>query len=269
MNGSTERDTGTDPTVTNLFACWDSLDTLFAALDATQWETASLCPDWTVRQTLVHLTSIETMLAGKGARSFGDDLPFGEALASAEELETLEPPALLTRWTDVTATRRAELATMTAEDLAHPSVTPVGPSTYGRFMAVRVFDCWVHEQDVRVPLAMPGHEGGPAAEMAIDEIAGSLGYIVGKKIALGDGQSISFTLTGPVPRTMHVAVDGRARMVDDLDDPTVTVTSDSTTFALLACGRIDPQGPIDDGRITWSGDEAIGDRAARSLRFTM
>lgn len=260
---------GADPAVTNLLACWDSLDGLFASLDDTEWDTPSLCPDWTVRQTLVHLASIEAMLAGKGARSFGDDLPFGEALAAGAELETLDPSALLARWTDITAVRREELAAMSADDLTHPSVTPVGPATYGRFMAVRVFDCWVHEQDVRVPLGRPGHEGGPAAEMAIDEIAGSLGYIVGKKIGLDDGQSITFALTGPVTRTMHVAVDGRARTVDALADPTVTLTTDSTTFALLACGRIDPQGPIDDGRVTWSGDTEIGDRAARSLRFTM
>ena len=261
--------TALDPAITNLFACWDSLDELFASLADAEWDTPSLCPDWTVRQTLVHLASIEAMLAGKGARSFAENLPFGEALAAAEELEKLDASALLARWAAITRVRRDELATMTAEDLAHPSVTPVGPATYGRFMAVRVFDCWVHEQDVRVPLGRPGHEGGPAAEMALDEIAGSLGYIVGKKIGLGDGQSISFELAGPVSRTMHVAVDGRAAVVDQLDDPTVILSTDSTTFALLACGRIDPQGPIDDGQITWSGDDEIGDRAARSLRFTM
>jgi uncharacterized protein (TIGR03083 family) len=258
-----------DPAVANLLTCWDSLDALFASLGDADWDTPSLCPDWTVRQTLVHLASIEAMLAGKGARSFGENLPFGEALAAAEEFEALQPAELLERWTAITAIRRDELTAMTADDLAHPSVTPVGQATYGRFMAVRVFDCWVHEQDVRVPLGRPGHEGGSAAEMAVDEIAGSLGYIVGKKIGLGDGQSITFELTGPVTRTMHVAVDGRATVVDELDDPTVTLTTDSTTFALLACGRIDPQGPIDDGRVRWSGDTEIGDRAARSLRFTM
>ncbi len=261
--------TTTDPAIANLFECWDSLDGLFASLGEADWETPSLCPDWNVRQVLVHLVSIETMLAGKGARSFAEDLPFGEAFDAASELETLEPAALVARWREVIATRRSELSAMTPDDLAHPSVTPVGPGTYGRFMAIRVFDCWVHEQDVRQPLGRPGHESGPAAEMAIDEIAGSLGYIVGKKIGLTDGQSITFELTGPVKRAMHVAVDGRAGVVDQLDDPTVTLAADSTTFALLACGRIDPAGPIDEGAIAWTGDDELGDRAARSLRFTM
>nr|CRL68157.1 hypothetical protein CPGR_00012 [Mycolicibacter nonchromogenicus] len=47
------------------------------------------------------------------------------------------------------------------------------------------------------------------------------------------------------------------------------VVTDSTTFIQLACGRIDPQAQIDSGAITWTGDEELGDRAARNLRFTM
>jgi hypothetical protein len=66
-----------------------------------------------------------------------------------------------------------------------------------------------------------------------------------------------------------VKVDGRAAVVDELADPTVTVTTDSLTFMLLGCGRIDPEAAISDGRITWSGDETLGALAARNLRFTM
>ena len=38
---------------------------------------------------------------------------------------------------------------------------------------------------------------------------------------------------------------------------------------MLACGRIDPQQRIDAGRISWTGDDTWGEKAARSLRFTM
>ena len=47
------------------------------------------------------------------------------------------------------------------------------------------------------------------------------------------------------------------------------MTTDSTTFIQLACGRIDPQAQIDSGKISWTGDDELGDRAARNLRFTM
>ena len=54
-----------------------------------------------------------------------------------------------------------------------------------------------------------------------------------------------------------------------LENPDATLTADSLTFMLLTCGRIDPEGPIGDGRITWAGDQELGERAARNLRFTM
>ena len=37
----------------------------------------------------------------------------------------------------------------------------------------------------------------------------------------------------------------------------------------LACGRIDPEQAIAAGRITWTGDNEWGGRAARNLAFTM
>ena len=76
-------------------------------------------------------------------------------------------------------------------------------------------------------------------------------------------------LTGPVRRTLRAAVDGKAARVDRLDDPTVTLTTDSLTFMLLACGRIDADGPIGDGRVVLAGDPSLADRAARNLAFTM
>ena len=37
----------------------------------------------------------------------------------------------------------------------------------------------------------------------------------------------------------------------------------------LAHGYFDPEGPIADGRIRWTGDPELGARAARNLAFTM
>jgi len=257
------------PAVENLGRCWESLDDLFDRLDGDQWATQSLCPDWTVRGVLVHLGAVEHMLLGEPPGSMPDALPFEKVGHWMQRVASLGDQEVLGIYRDVIAARRDELAAMSDDDFELPCMTPVGPGTYGRFMDVRIFDFWVHEQDIRVPLGLPGHEDGPAAEMALAEIEGSLGYIVGRKIGLPDGMSMSIDLTGPVVRTFHVVVDGRARQVDTLDAPDVRLRTDSTTFALLACGRIDPQDPIDDGRVTWVGDAGWGDRAARNLAFTM
>ena len=88
-------------------------------------------------------------------------------------------------------------------------------------------------------------------------------------MGLPDGKSLTFRLTGPITRDINVAVDGRAKQVDHLDNPDATLVTDSTTFIQLACGRIDPQAQIDSGAVRWQGDGELGERAARNLRFTM
>jgi len=216
-----------------------------------------------------HLTTVEEILLGWWPTDPSDPPPFASIPRIHAELSECPPVELLERFRAAADLRRAELATMDDAAFATPCMTPVGPGTYGRFMAIRVFDCWVHERDVRVPLGLPGDDSGPEAEMAIDEVRGSLGYIVGKRIGLPDGMGIAFELTGPVHDRLFVQVDGRAAVVDTLAAPDVTVTTDSLTFMLLACGRIDPDAAIAGGRIAWSGDDEIGARAARNLRFTM
>ena len=79
----------------------------------------------------------------------------------------------------------------------------------------------------------------------------------------------SFRITGPVVRDIFVKVDGRAQRVAELADPDVVVHADLLTFMLLACGRVDPEVPIGQRHISWTGDAELGARAARNLAFTM
>jgi uncharacterized protein (TIGR03083 family) len=252
--------------VDNLRTVFTSFGSVVRQLSPAQWQAPSLCPAWTTQDVVIHVTTIETALLGWRP---GGESPFEAMGAIGTELAGLGPEALAERYLTVTDQRLAELATMTDDEFDAPSVTPVGPGTYGRFMAIREFDIWVHERDIRVPLGIPGDDAGPAAEMALDEVQGSIGYIVGKKIGLPDGTGIAIELTGPVHRRILAKIDGRAAAVDELASPDVTLSMDSLTFMLLACGRIDPEDPIDDGRVTWSGDPGLGDRAARNLAFTM
>ena len=120
-----------------------------------------------------------------------------------------------------------------------------------------------------MPLGIDTKDDGVHAEITLDEVHGSLGYIAGKKIGLEDGMSIAFQLSGAIERTLFAEVDGRAKVVDGVDNPTVTISVDMRSFIMLACGRINPQQEIDSGRISWSGDDAWGEKAARNLRFTI
>ncbi len=244
--------------------CYTAMEALAADLSDADWQAQSLCPDWTVREVFDHVVGVEAVLAGWLPESV-EALPPFERAAEFVADPTPYPQKMHT----VFEQRRRDLAALSQEDFDRPSWMPVGPGTLGRFLAIRVFDIWVHERDVTTALGRSTDDGGVAAELSLDQVDNSIGYIVGKKVGLPDGTSITFDLTGPISRSLHVRVDGKAKAVDHLDAPDVVVTTDSTTFIQLASGRIDPQAQIDAGRIRWTGNGELGDRAARNLRFTM
>ena len=257
--------------VSALVSCFDDLEALIATLGEDNWALQSLCPEWTVRGVVEHLIGIEAMMTDWIPESLEAPVPFERVGAFTEEAAAWSNEELAAKATEVLATRRAELAELTDEVFDAPSMTPVGPSTYGSFLGIRVFDFWVHQRDMTIPLGVNDRwdQGGDKAEIALDEVNRSLGYIMGKKVGLPDGQSAAINVDGGVARRMSVAVDGRAAVVDSVENPDVELNADSTTFVMLACGRIDPQEEIDAGRISWSGDAELGEKAARNLRFTM
>ena len=216
----------------------------------------SLCPAWQVHQVVAHLDGIEEALAGW--QPSGDTpAPFEIVGSVFDEVETGRQTGCLTGFAAVLAGRRAELHAADPSLFDEVSWTPVGIQTYGRFMAIRNFDFWVHEQDIRVPSGRPGHSSGPAAELALDEVRRSFGYIVGKRAGIPDGSSVLVELTGPIEAHLAAVVDGRARVVDDLDHPEAVVRTDFLTFMLLACGRTDPEIHLATGDVELQGNKQL------------
>ena len=97
----------------------------------------------------------------------------------------------------------------------------------------------------------------------------SFGYIVGKRARLPDGSRVLVELTGPIEAHLAAVVDGRARVVDDLDHPDAIVRTDFLTFMLLACGRTDPEAHLAAGDIELLGNQELAGQLARNLRFTI
>jgi uncharacterized protein (TIGR03083 family) len=249
--------------------CYDAIESVGARLTGPQWHTQSLCPDWTVRDVVAHLGMMERVMTGWLPDSSDEPAPLDRIAPYTAEVAALDDITFASRIADIFAQRRADLAKLTAADLSLPSWTPIGPRDYGGFLEIRIFDFWVHERDITTPLGFPTDDGGARAEIALGQVQSSIGYIVGKKIGLPDHTTIVFHLTGPIQRDISVVVDGRARGVDHVEDPTVELTTDSTTFIQLAAGRIDPQLQLDTGKVRVSGDRELGARAASNLRFTI
>ncbi len=265
------------PLVATLRGEWAAIDDLLSPLPDEAWATPSPLPGWTVHDVVSHIVGTESMLAGvdrpEARTDVGQRPHVRNDIGAVNEvwvdaLRALTPAALLTRFREITARRAAMLEAMSQEEFDAPSWTPAGQATYARFMQIRVFDCWMHEQDIRDALDRPGHETGPAAEESLAEIVRALGYLVGKRGGAPDGAAVTITLTGPIQRTLHVVVDGRARVVDSLDvPPTAALALSSSLFLRLAGGRVDPHAVLD--RIAMTGDRELASRIATNLAFTI
>jgi uncharacterized protein (TIGR03083 family) len=224
---------------------------------------------------LAHIVGTERMLSGAELPSAPGDLgahvrnDIGRANeAWVVALRDRPHAELLADFRSVTAERLARLRAMSAEEFNAPSWTPAGQATYARFMRIRVFDCWMHEQDIRAAVGLAGNEDGPAAAEALAEVVLALGYIIGKKGRAPDGSSVLIRLTGPVEQDMPVVIEGRARVVPRIDgEPTASLILSSSLFLRLAGGREEPGEAL--ARIAFAGDEALGRQLATNLAYTI
>lgn len=253
---------------------WRSLAELGAGLTPEQWELETACPGWTVRDTYSHMIGTELMLLDRADPQVDvHDAPhLKNEIAKFNEgsviLRRDRPgPDVLAEFVAVTEERLDALREMSQDDFDAESFTPAGQDTYGRFMQIRAFDCWIHEQDIRDAIGAPGHARGTAVEVALDEHSTAVGFIVGKKAAAEPGQSVRLRLTGPTERTIDVRVDGRAQVVDDLDEPTTTITIPTLLWFRYAAGR--RPGDPGDERVEITGDDDLGQRVVRNAAYTI
>lgn len=262
--------------VTLLEQEWSVIADLTASLAAAAWSAPAL-PGWDVHDVLAHMVGTERMLDGVTLPHVADGHDAGDhvrnEIGKANEawvvsLRDRSHAELLADFRAITAKRLASLTAMSADEFYRPSWTPAGDGTYGRWMEIRVFDCWMHEQDIRAATGLAGNESGPAAKQSLAEVVGALGYIIGKRGKAPDGSSVLIRLTGPIERDLHVVTSGRAKVVAALEaEPTATIALGSSLFMRLAGGRQDPEAAL--GEITLGGDVGLARQLATNLAFTI
>lgn len=264
-----------------LFAVWDSIDALLDPLPESDWQAASPLPGWDVKAVVSHMVGTESFLAGIAAPQPDVDVAALDHVRNdigamnecwVRHLSGESGARVLERFRAVTTDRRAALADMSEEEWNAITPTPVGPESYGRFMRVRVFDCWMHEQDIRDAVSRPSSDDslrGPASELSLDEVAGTMGYVVGKLAKAPDGSRVLFELTGPLARRIRVNVDGRAALVDDFagQPPTVTIRLDGLQFTRLSGGR--PMSRARARDIELDGDKDVANQIVEHLNFVI
>ena len=262
-----------------LFHCWESIDDLLSGLTDEQWQAATVLPGWRVKDVVAHLIGTESMLLGIKSPDADADLftlPHVHNQIGAlnerwiRHFERRSGRELLERFRVVTDDRRRQLTETTNEEWLSITSTPAGPDTYARFMRIRTFDCWIHEQDIREAVSVWATDevfDADAARLVLDEITASMGYIVGKLGGAPDGSRIEFELTGPLQRSIRVSVEGRGRVVKAFKGggATSTIRLDGLLFTRLVGGRASAEEHA--GEIELGGDTAVAHRIVDRLKF--
>ena len=107
---------------------------------------------------VAHVIGTESMLQGVGTPEADIDVSTLKHVRNdigvlnerwVRKLRGLSHAELLDSFRTTTAERRDALTAMGAAKWDELTATPAGPDWSGRFMRVRIFDCWMHEHDIR------------------------------------------------------------------------------------------------------------------------
>jgi uncharacterized protein (TIGR03083 family) len=260
---------------------WGSLAEVCHALVSQEWALPTECPGWDVKDQLSHLIGIERLLMGEAAPTW--DGPMGDHVkndfaAMNEPWICVRRPFpgddILAEFEAVTAARLAALRALSDDDWAQIGWSPVGEVPHARFMETRVFDSWVHEQDVRLALDRPGATGNLASDWGIGQVQSALGMVIGKKVRPPDGTVVRFDVSGDPGDARIISIEvegGRAKPVPMSQtahvEPTVAIAVSSVDFVRLGCGRATAAAIAAAGGVKVEGDADLGQRILENMNF--
>ena len=243
--------------------------------DEADFATATECPGWTVKDLLAHVAGVERWLSPRLAQDpphDPGDLPhvrndFARRVEVSVDLRRGVPgPAVVAELAVVLDARCAVLAGASADDVV---LGPFGEQRVVDLLAVRTFDVWVHEQDLRRPLHRPGGLESPAAAVAVAYVRAGLGRVVARGAEVESGRTVVFDVRGPVSFTDAVqvsSVDGKGRgtVVEANGRYDVRLTLDTDAFMRRSAGRW----PVEDTPAAVDGDAELGRRVLEAMAVT-
>ena len=257
----------TQATVDKMESVWQSIRNFCDGLTEEAWKTPTDCPGWSVQDQLSHLSGSESRLLGRPAP---DHTPADLSHTKNESGERNEVVVdwrrswtgaeVLAEFRQVTNERLRRLRAMSEADFAAETQTPIGPGTVHTLIEIRIFDAWIHLQDMRRALQRQGDLAGPVAEHAVARCSMAMPFVVGRKAHAADGTTVLFEITGSAGQSKAIGVKNkRAAVLDSpLISPTVRLCMDVETFTCLSCGRWDPHQTLASGKVQIDGDQSLG-----------
>lgn len=246
---------------------------LLESLPPEDWSVPTDLPGWDVKAVASHVAHLESVLAGfpqpNVAVALSEHMTamtstYTEQGVAARREST--PAELIAEIREAAAVRFAELAENPPTDAKFVPDTGVPLEwSWNTLLRNRPLDVWMHEQDVRRAVGMPGGMDAPAALHTITYYAEGLGYIVAKRAAAVPGTTVVLAIDGVGPIAVAVTDDHKGIFLSELPgEPTVRLDLDPESFVVLVGGRRSPR----PGAVRVSGDEQIASRILSHLNTT-
>ncbi len=205
---------------------------MLADLEDDQWAAPSRCDGWSVHDVVTHLVtvnrfwalSIETARRGEPTRLLAGFDPVASPAAMVADVRDLPPATTLERFVASNEAIAAAVDGMAEDEWSKPGEAPPGHIPLRGVAMHALWDAWIHERDVMVPLGLT-----PVDEA--DEVAECLRYVV----ALGPAFAVAY---GSTRRgAIFVAVtDPDVRIVVDVAEGVLVHDGDAPRGALRVSG---------------------------------
>ncbi|MFJ9039708.1 maleylpyruvate isomerase family mycothiol-dependent enzyme [Streptomyces sp. NPDC102406] len=255
----------------------EAISELVTPLVEGEWNRATPCPGWSVRDIVSHVI-------GQDCEMLGDPRPihtlprdlyhvrtetqrYHEVQVDVRRHHTAPEMVAELEYTIIRRSRQLR------NESRDPQTMVRGPrsveETLEFAMRRRAFDIWVHEQDLRWALGKPGNLDSPGAHVTRDLLLAALPKIVAKDAGAPPNSAIVIDVHGPVEflRTVRVDADGKGT-IDGAPSlgPAVTLALDWETYVRLSCGRVTPEAVAD--RVKKDGDPALASAIVAALSIT-
>ncbi len=235
-------------------------------LNHDEFNLATDCPGWTVKDNVSHLLGIEEMLLGVeptkhvAKNSSWVKNPMGELNENrVDSLRKTPAKEVVSLFESAIKTRLANLEAMNPVDFQAETMTPTGPGTTLDLLEIRILDLYVHEQDMRRATKKPGHQGGPVVESVINRLLLPMPMVFSKRAKASDGETLLIVLKPPVEKKSIIVVqDHHGKFEDSASSFTVEMVSEPDAFIELTCGRTPVKDLLASRRIEIKGSVELG-----------
>ncbi|MCX5438492.1 MULTISPECIES: maleylpyruvate isomerase family mycothiol-dependent enzyme [unclassified Streptomyces] len=255
----------------------EAISELVTPLVEGEWNRATPCPGWSVRDIVSHVIGLDCEMLGdpRPIHTLPRDLyhvqnEHQRYMEMQVDVRRHHTAPEMTSELEYTIIRRSRQLRNESREPGAMVRGPLGTEETLEFaMRKRAFDVWVHEQDLRVAVGRPGNLDSPGAYVTRDMLLAVLPKVVAKDASAPANSAVVFDVHGPVEflRTVRVDADGRGT-IDGAPSlgPAATLSLDWETYVKLACGRVTPDAVSD--RVKTEGDLDLAQAILNSLSTT-